>query len=295
MQSAGPEFPGIARYNPPVPNLPTTPEEMYLDLLKRTLSRYAFGDSLRPFAFTKGSVPRAIYAPLRALLDSAKVELVRRVPFDPALRAEGRDWPPDAETMIGMKRLDNLQACVTDVIRRKVSGDLIETGVWRGGAAIFMKGILRACGDTSRTVWVADSFRGLPKPDGAKYPADAGDEHWVHSELAVSVAQVKANFERYGLLDDRVRFLEGWFKDTLPKAPIQRLAIARLDGDMYESTMDALEPLYDRVSVGGYLIVDDYGAVPACRQAVEDFRARRGITEPVVPIDWTGVFWRKER
>jgi len=281
--------------NAPPTSPPATPEELYLDLLKRTLCRYAFGDSLRPVAFNKGTLPRALWAPLRKLLETAGVELVRRVPFDPEARTEGRDWPPDAETMIGLKRLHNLQSCVTDVIRRQVPGDLIETGVWRGGACIFMKGILRAYRDESRTVWVADSFRGLPKPDAGKYPADAGDEHWVYANLAVSAAQVRAAFERYGLLDERVRFLEGWFKDTLPDAPIDRLAVARLDGDMYESTMDALIPLYDRLSIGGYLIVDDYGAVAGCRQAVEDFRGRKGITEPVVSVDWTGVYWRRER
>jgi O-methyltransferase len=86
-------------------------------------------------------------------------------------------------------------------------------------------------------------------------------------ELAVSLEQVKANFDRYGLLDDQVRFLKGWFRDTLPVAPIERLAVLRLDGDMYESPMDTLVNLYPKLSEGGYVIVDDYGAIPACRQA----------------------------
>jgi O-methyltransferase len=174
-----------------------------------------------------------------------------------------------------------------------VPGDLIETGVWRGGATIFMRGILKAYGDTTRLVWVADSFEGLPKPDAERYPVDAGDQHWTHSVFAVSLDGVKANFARYGLLDDQVRFLVGWFRDTLPTAPIHQLAVLRLDGDMYESTMDALRNLYPKLSRGGYAIIDDYGASPGCKAAVEDFRRDEGIDEKVEHIDWTGVFWQR--
>jgi O-methyltransferase len=186
----------------------------------------------------------------------------------------------------------NLRFCVERIIADRVPGDLIETGVWRGGASIFMRGILAAYGVTDRRVWVADSFEGLPKPD-PRYAADAGDPHHTFkSLLAVSLDDVRANFEKYGLLDDQVRFLKGWFRDTLPLAPIERLAVLRLDGDMYGSTIEALEPLYPKLSRGGYLIVDDY-ALSGARKAVEDYRAANGITDPVNEIDWTGAFWRK--
>ena len=69
----------------------------------------------------------------------------------------------------------------------------------------------------------------------------------------------------------------------------------RLDGDLYESTIQALESLYDRLSVGGFVIVDDYGNVAGCRQAVHDFRVGRGITDPIQPIDWAGIYWRRSR
>ena len=198
-------------------------------------------------------------------------------------------------TMVGLKRLENLQYCVTEVIRKNVSGDLIETGVWRGGASIFMRAVLKACGDQTRLVWVADSFEGLPKPDGG-YQQDAGDRHWESNHtLSIPLEQVKANFSRYGLLDEQVRFLVGWFKDTLPTAPIHQLAVLRLDGDMYSSTMDALQSLYPRLSPGGYVIIDDYGAVPACKRAVDDFREEYKITERLQQVDWTAVFWEKLR
>jgi O-methyltransferase len=269
--------------------------ELYLDLLKKVLTRYVFGEHFQKVDYPLGSMKRSLFAPLRRLLAARRLELVRPGSADPRAREEGRDWPQDAETMIGLKRLDNLQFCITDVLKRGVAGDLIETGVWRGGATIFMRAVLKAYGDRERTVWVADSFQGLPRPDAARYPADAGDPHWSFAPLAVSLDQVKANFERYGLLDERVRFLKGWFRDTLPGAPIERLAVMRLDGDMYESTMDALTALYPRLSVGGYVIVDDYGVVPGCKKAVEDYRAANRITEEIQTIDWSGVYWKRLR
>lgn len=195
--------------------------------------------------------------------------------------------------MIGLKRLDNIHECVEAIIQDNVPGDLIETGVWRGGACIFMRAALEAYGDENRNVWVADSFEGLPKPDG-RYQEDAGDKHWTMSDaLGVSLEQVKDNFSRYGMLDERVVFLKGWFKDTLPAAKIDQLAIMRLDGDMYASTMDALESLYPKLSNGGFVIIDDYHAVEACRKAVSDFRETNMITDDILPIDGTGIYWRK--
>jgi O-methyltransferase len=275
-----------------------TPHNLYLDLMKRCLTRYVFGSGYRVIDPQHGTVRRLLYRPIRRLLKSREMAIVREEPFDPALRVEGRDWPVDAETMIGLRRLDNLQHCVTEVLRNDVPGDLIETGVWRGGATIFMRAVLKAYGDNKRTVWVADSFQGLPEPDVERYPADAreDDPFWTLAQLAVSPEQVRDNFRRYGLLDDQVRLLVGWFRDTLPTAPIDQLSLLRLDGDMYSSTMDALRSLYPKLSVGGYVIIDDYGLQGAgCRAATEDYRAENGIEEPIELIDWTGAFWKRLR
>lgn len=216
--------------------------------------------------------------------------------FDEASRSFGRDFPSVAHSMIGRARMENLRACVASVLEDGVAGDFIETGVWRGGACILMRGMLKAYGETKRTVWVADSFAGLPPPDAKSYPADAGDLHHTVDVLAVSLDQVRANFSAYGLLDDQVQFLKGWFKDTLPAAPIDKLAILRLDGDMYESTMDGLRNLYHKLSPGGFAIVDDYHVVAACKAAVHDFISTELSEEKVViqEIDGTGVFWRRQ-
>jgi hypothetical protein len=195
--------------------------------------------------------------------------------------------------MIGMARLDNLQACVETIIKDRISGDLIETGVWRGGASIFMRGMLKAFGVVDRKVWVADSFEGLPPPDAELYPHDSADEFYRYADLAVSVEDVRRNFERYGLFDEQVNFVKGWFRDTLPQVPIERLALMRLDGDMYESTMDALVHLYPKLQVGGFAIIDDYNIVSACNEAVDEYRRAKRITADLIPIEGCGAFWRK--
>ncbi len=197
-----------------------------------------------------------------------------------------------SHTMIGRKRLDNLQQCMETVLTENVPGDFIETGIWRGGACIFMRGILVAHGVTDRTIWAADSFEGVPPPT---WPEDEGFNisRDVLPVLAVPLEDVQQLFQRYGLLDDKVQFLKGWFKDSLPVAPIEQLAILRLDGDLYESTMTALLPLYDKVAHGGFVIVDDYGSCPPCKRAIDDFRMERGITDTLHVIDQQSVYWRK--
>ena len=270
-----------------------TPELLYLDLLKKVLTRSILPEEYRPIDPRKRTLKRALYVPVKRLFDAMGLQLVRRFRFDPQRREEGWDRPPSADTMLGLKRLDSLQELVTDVLHRNVPGDLIETGIWRGGATIFMRAMLEAHGDDERIVWAADSFQGLPKPD-PKHQDDVKDAFWKLVPLAVSLEEVKANFAKYGLLDERVRFLPGWFRETLPTAPVERLSILRLDGDLYESTMDALEPLYPKLSVGGYCIIDDF-IVPGCKRAVEEYRARNGITEEIVMVDWGCGYWRRER
>lgn len=267
------------------------PASAYLDLLMRTLTRYDLGDE---HVVVSGGRPltKVVARAASKVLRRRGLELTKVVPFDPGRRAEGRDAPSTAETMVGLRRLENLQACIATVVTDRVEGDVLEAGVWRGGASIFARAALDVLGGSARTVWVADSFEGLPPPASC-VAADQGDMHWRSTYLAVGLEQVKANFAKYGLLDDRVRFLKGWFADTLPGAPIDKLAVLRADGDMYQSTMDILGPLYDKVEPGGFVIIDDYGALPGCQQAVDDFRRQRGINDPMTTIDWTGAYWRK--
>lgn len=254
----------------------------YLDLLKKCLSDSIYDDGLD---LMQGQFVRDE--------QSGRVHSRDAPRATPERKRLGFVWPSRAHTMIGMPRLDNLQACIETIIKDRIKGDLIETGVWRGGASIFMRGVLKAFGIADRKVWVADSFKGLPPPNAALFPQDSRDDFHQFADLAVSLEEVRKNFDRYGLLDEQVRFLEGWFRDTLPIAPIERLALMRLDGDMYESTMDALLHLYPKLQIGGFAIIDDYNAVPACNAAVDDFRRAKHITADLVPIEGCGAFWRR--
>lgn len=275
--------------------------ERYLDLLKKALTASLYDESawslIQPEAFRYGP----LRSPLRyarglvnRLIDRAtrrsSLAVVRKRPFDASKREEGRDWPLFGYTMIGHRRLENVRACVEDVLRAGVEGDLIEAGVWRGGAVIFMRALLEMYGDEERKVWVADSFEGMPPPASG----DDGPDLRHVAYLRASLEEVRRNFARFGLLDERVRFLPGWFAQSLPAAPIDKLAVLRLDGDYYSSTRDALQALYPKVSPGGHVIVDDYGTWEPCRRAVTEYLAERGLRPEIRTIDWTGVYWRVE-
>ncbi len=260
---------------------------VYLEQIRRQLTRYG----MRERTPTNWPLRRRV---LLRTVNTLNPILMRTSPFGRRKRDLGLDWPADAETMIGMQRLTSLQHCVETVLNDGVPGDLVECGVWRGGASILMRAVLAAYRDETRRVWLADSFAGVPPPDAANYKADKGMRlHLFSGVLAVPESEVRANFERYGLLDDQVRFLPGWFKDTLQDAPIERISVLRLDGDLYESTIQALDALYPKLSPGGFCIIDDY-AIGACRQAVTDYRDQHAISAEIVDIDGTGVLWRKE-
>jgi O-methyltransferase len=216
-----------------------------------------------------------------------------------SVKADGRVWrgKPSrfSHTMVGLLRLDNLERCAEAVFRDGVTGDFVEAGVCQGGAAIFLRALQVAYGESERRLWAADSFQGLPKP--SMEPDLAQDMDFSENRqpwLSWDLASVADHFRRYDLLDDGVRFLQGWFSDTLPQAPVERIALLRIDADLYQSTREVLMSLYDRVSPGGYVIVDDYGAFEPCRKAVDEFRQMQGIDAPMHRIDWTGVFWRKQ-
>jgi O-methyltransferase len=248
-----------------------TARELYLDLLIRVLINTIYEDPAT----------------------DSRVRPLVVVPFNPETRSIGKDWPTQAHTMVGRIRLENLRMLSQQALDEGIAGDFIETGVWRGGCCILMRGVLAANNIADRKVYVADSFAGLPAPNEKAYPADAGWNLQSIKELAISLETVKDNFARYGLLDEQVVFVKGLFSETLPSLAAGPFALIRLDGDLYESTYDALEALYPKLSPGGFVIIDD-NSLPPCALAVTDFRSRMGITAALHEVDWTGVWWRKD-
>ncbi len=239
--------------------------ELYLELLVKTLTNIIYGDPSN---------------------------LPGQSGFNRDLREFGHDWPTQAHTMVGIARLQNLKRLVQRTLDEQIPGDYIETGVWRGGCCILMKAMLEANQIRDRKVYVADSFAGLPRPKPDQYPVDAGDSLHTYTALMIPIEQVRTNFAAYGLLDEQVIFVQGFFQDTLPKLQTGPFALIRLDGDMYESTIVALDNLYSRLSSGGFVIIDDY-ALTGCKAAVDDFRRDHAISAEIQTIDWTGIWWQK--
>ncbi|MEM7534568.1 MAG: TylF/MycF/NovP-related O-methyltransferase [Chloroflexota bacterium] len=271
--------------------------EQYIQLIMKTLSFSLWQEEAVPLHTSyrhRRLVWRSIGTMLSTLVRPFGYTLYERTRYADQQKFEGYIWPTYADTMIGTPRLENIRDCILNCFAENVPGDFIEAGVWRGGGSIFMAAILNAYQISDRKIFVADSFQGLPPPDAETYPADKGDKHSKYNKiLSVSLEEVQRNFEKYDLLHDNIVFVPGWFKDTLPTLKDNRFAVIRLDGDMYGSTIESLDNLYPLLSVGGYCIIDDY-ALDGCRKAVDDYRARFSITEPIISIDWTGAYWKKE-
>ena len=203
-------------------------------------------------------------------------------------------WPMiNAHSFIGFHGLDHVERLAETVFADGIAGDFVDAGTWRGGSAIFMRALHEAFDQKHRQLWVADCFAGVPPPVSA--PDVAAGLDLTAERLPFMLAsqqEVTENFMAFDLLDGGVRFLPGLFEDTLPDAPIGEIALLRMDGDLYTSTLDVLHALYDRIVPGGYVIVDDYALAP-CRQAVDEFRSEHGITAPIERINWTIMHWRK--
>ncbi len=200
-------------------------------------------------------------------------------------------------TAMGRVRIDHLEQALDLVRTENVPGDLVECGTGRGGGAIFLRGYLEAHFMARPTVWVVDAFRGSPRSDtGAPFnddpelPVPGGGAGFPL--LQADLNMVRDGFARFDLLDDRVRFVEGDLDQTLGSAPIEQIALLRIGDDLGPAVGDVLDQLYDKLAVGGVVVIDDY-VDDACRRAVDEFRARRGVPEPLEHVDWAGAWWRK--
>jgi O-methyltransferase len=273
------------------------PDTDYLDLLKNCLTASIYEESAWRLMDGPMKSDRGIVASLKrkfvSILKHRGIRIVRTEKFNADAREQGLDWPLFGLTMAGARRLDNLQTCIENVLQDNVPGCFVETGVWRGGSSILAKAVFRHYGANDRVIWCCDSFEGMPQPSTADRMISKKSDFSDRDYLVAGEEEVANNFRKFDLLDDNVRFLKGWFCDTLPTAPIGQIAILRMDGDLYESTMDALKNLHYKVSNGGYVIVDDYKSWAGCRRAVDEFRKLNSIQDEMVDIDAHAVFWRR--
>jgi hypothetical protein len=216
----------------------------------------------------------------------------QKVPLNMGLRSQGLDWTYLGDTITGLVRIDSLKNILHDVFQNEIAGDFIETGVWRGGMSIFARGVLRANNQMHRKSFVCDSFQGLPPGDR---DLDPHDKTWHRiNYLEVSEVVVAENFKAASLLDPNVIFVKGYFNNTMSEVAkmTESLAIMRLHGAMYESTVDVLYHLYEKLSIGGYVIVNDWNGFPS-KTACEDFFKVHGISPVIVGVDALSVYWQK--
>jgi Macrocin-O-methyltransferase (TylF) len=234
-----------------------------------------------------------------AYLDLLKKLIINSVYHPNQQVTEGRIWPEfPTLSMIGMPRLDNIQELALDCLFNNIDGDFIEAGIWKGGAIALMAGLLNITDAQDRRVIGVDSFEGIPPAKPDIYPADAAHVGCEKIEILLNNSQeeVQGYLSRLGLDENKnIQLIKGWFCDVLPKLKNTNptLALVRLDGDTYESTIQALENLEPCTSQGGYIIIDDYFSWTGCKKATDDYRLAKGITSPLITVDWTCAYWKK--
>lgn len=272
-------------------------EHLYLESLKKFLTRYGFepqgtwaplgylANSLGP----KHAVRKMIHS-AEAFLLPGGVRLARWSRFDPAKRKDGLDWPIHAETMVGLERLNQLHQALDTIEEEKIPGNILEAGVWRGGAMIFVAQYLNVWQLSGRKVFACDSFQGLPRAQ-KEFPVDEGDTWHSYDYLSVSLEQVQENFASYMVPMDNVVFVKGFFSESLENLDCGPLAILRMDGDMYSSTTQTLHQLFDKVSEGGFVIIDDW-QLEGARKAVRDFLEARSLDPHIHEIKGAGAYFR---
>jgi O-methyltransferase len=184
-------------------------------------------------------------------------------------------------TMTGPQRRASLLGAVDHVVRNRIAGDIVECGVWRGGSMMAVALALMARGDTSRDLWLFDTFEGMSPPTAADRALDgesaqaqlaraARDEPvWA----AASLEDVQANLASTGYPSERIHYVKGKVEDTIPGAGPDQIALLRLDTDWYESTRHELTHFYPRLARHGVLIIDDYGHWQGARKAVDEYFA----------------------
>jgi O-methyltransferase len=191
-------------------------------------------------------------------------------------------------TLAGLERVQNLYRLAQRIEGEGIPGDVVECGVYNGGTAAVLARVATHS-NLDRTVWLFDSFQGMPKTtevDGEQARAYVG-------EVRGSADQVRNLLRRAGADLSRVRIVEGLFQDTFPTVEVPRIALLNIDADWYESVKLCLEEFYDHVVPGGFVSLDDYGHWPGCKLAVDEFFQGRGLSYQLRAVDYTARWFQK--
>lgn len=201
-------------------------------------------------------------------------------------------------TMTSPERIYALISAVDYILEQNIAGDFVECGVWRGGSMLSAIMRLMEKGCTDKTLWLYDTYEGMPAPDENDYskrsgPAKDKFEKTKISENSsdwcfASLEDVQANIALAKYPADKIHFIKGKVEDTLPAQAPQTIALLRLDTDWYASTKHELEHLFPCLVSGGILIIDDYGHWEGCRKAVDEYFTGHAQKPLLVRVDYTG-------
>lgn len=185
-------------------------------------------------------------------------------------------------TMTSMDKLTSLTLAVRYIVQSGIDGDFMECGVWKGGSVHLMARVLGDAGVTDRDIYLFDTFAGMTEPtarDVDSAGVSAKERMQKSSKKAKIWAispreEVEAGLQTLDYPQQRFRLVEGRVEDTIPGQAPERIALLRLDTDWYESTRHELEHLWQRVTPGGVVIIDDYGSFKGSREATDEFFQR---------------------
>lgn len=191
-------------------------------------------------------------------------------------------------TMVGLKRLKNLDRLVHKIDELEIEGDIVECGTYNGGTAAILAKVATES-RLKRHVWLVDSFRGFPEPTLKDGPYSK--EHT--GSCQGSKEKVLEVLRKSGVDDKKVTILEGWFKDTVPTLPVKKISLLHIDADFYESVKICLDYLFKKVEKGGFVVLDDYGYWEGYRLAFNEFKELNKLDITSHKVDNTGVFFQK--
>ena len=196
-------------------------------------------------------------------------------------------------TLVGRERIRNLYRLARQIEIEKIPGDVVECGVYHGGTAAIL-GHFATNSQMNRTLWLFDSFQGMPATTEADSKGvDGVSADTYVSDLVGDIERVRTVLSSVGTNMARVRIVPGWFQDTFPTLPAFRIAVLNIDADWYESVKLCLETFFDRVEPGGFVSIDDYGHWPGCKKAVEEFFERRGFHPKLQHTDYSARWFQK--
>jgi hypothetical protein len=257
--------------------------------------------------FLKAKAKYALKRGLKRIARMAGYEIVRFHSGPVTQRAHPQDFTPHhisvitevtPYTLTSPERIFSLMEAVTHVTRQKIPGTIVECGVWRGGSMMATALTLRSLNCADRDLYLFDTFEGMTKPVDMDIDAsgNAAIDEFTREQLGedsssicyASLNEVKSAMASTGYNKDRIHFIRGKVEETIPSQAPESIALLRLDTDFYESTRHELEYLFPRLSPGGILIVDDYGAWQGARKATDEFIARHAPGLFLSRIDDTG-------